>query len=228
MPSAIILATGCCSPGMRGSSSGGPAGVPAAGSLSLIGARVYWSRRPGGNRNGGRFGAARPARPRRRGEPAVAPLRAVRGAARLGRRVAVVAAERLGELRGLAVADRPCDGRHGQRLLAQQLGGVRHAHPLELAAEAGALLGEHALELAPRGRDRVGDGGQREVLVGEIAPNRGQRILEQGSPSVLGGLPHHLGIRPKPPIGCRVLFGSAGLSRLSLAPKEGACTSGTE
>ena len=41
MPSAIILATGCFSPRMRGSSSGGPAGSPAAGSLSLIGARVY-------------------------------------------------------------------------------------------------------------------------------------------------------------------------------------------
>ena len=39
---------GASRPRMRGSSSGGPAGLPAAGSLSLIGARVYWSRRPGG------------------------------------------------------------------------------------------------------------------------------------------------------------------------------------
>jgi hypothetical protein len=41
MPMPIILATGCRSPAIRGSSSGGPPVLPAAGSLSLIGARVY-------------------------------------------------------------------------------------------------------------------------------------------------------------------------------------------
>ena len=69
-----------------------------------------------------------------------------------------MATERLGELRRLAVADGSGDAGYRQRPGAQQLGRVRHAHTLELVAEARSLLGEDALELAAGGRDRVGDG----------------------------------------------------------------------
>src|SRR4051794_10250196 len=81
-PIAIIFAIGCFSPLIRGSSWGsaaGATGVWLSRSDSVTGARVYWTRRSGGELAG-----------------ALAEGR---------RRLAVVAPERLGELRGLTVAD---------------------------------------------------------------------------------------------------------------------------
>src|SRR5215211_948652 len=119
-PIAIIRASGCLSPLIRGScwgSAAGATGVWLSRSDSVTGTRVYWTRRSGG-------------------EPV--------GALPEGRRrPSVVAPERLCELRGLAVPDRRRDPRDRHRADSEQEGGALHPHPLELAPEAGlAALGE--------------------------------------------------------------------------------------
>src|SRR5215210_908522 len=71
-----------------------------------------------------------------------------------GGREALMAAERLGELRRLAVADAVRHFPHGEAAAGEQLGGPLHPHAREVLAERGvADLGVGALQLAPRGRD---------------------------------------------------------------------------
>src|SRR5690242_11201616 len=55
----------------------------------------------------------------------------------VGRSDALVAAEGLGELRGLAVADAVGDLAHGQRARGQHVSGLLHADPGEVVAEGG-------------------------------------------------------------------------------------------
>src|SRR5687767_14431467 len=118
---ASIRATGCCSPSIRGSVSGAPLVVPAAGSVLLIRRALYWK-------------AARPAEPaacprRRAGSPdwcGEQPLSRdpLAWGAHLRGGAAVVAAEGLGELSRPAVANGKGHGRHGRRARLQQLGGA--------------------------------------------------------------------------------------------------------
>src|SRR3954452_25339913 len=86
-------------------------------------------------------------------------------AAAIGRRRdVVVAAERLGELRGLAVADAVGDLPHGQPARAEHLGGAAHPDGGQVVAERRvADLGVGALQLAARRRDAAGDVVEREV-----------------------------------------------------------------
>ena len=142
-PMAIIRAIGCASPSIRGSSWGSAAGATGPTSLSrshsVTGARVYWTRRSGGELAG-----------------ALAEGR---------RRRAVVAPEGLGELGRLAVARRP---RPPRRPACEPTRSSAAACSMRTRwsslSEAGlAALGEGALELAAGGGDRVGDGPQREV-----------------------------------------------------------------
>ena len=75
-----------------------------------------------------------------------------------------MAAERLGELRGLAVADPVGDLADRQAAVGEQLGGALHAHAGQVLAERGvADLGVGALELAPRRGDAA-----RDVVEGEV------------------------------------------------------------
>ena len=75
-----------------------------------------------------------------------------------------MAAERLGELCRLAVADAARDVGDRQVGALQQRGRVLHAHRGHLVAErAAGELGEHALELALGGRDLAGHVAEREV-----------------------------------------------------------------
>ena len=97
-------------------------GCPAAGSLSLIGARVLLD-------PSGRAGASGGERRARRRRAAMLPsARPTAGA--------VVAAERLGELRGLAVADRPGDRADRQR--ARRAAARRRAPCARAAAPCGS------------------------------------------------------------------------------------------
>src|SRR3954447_22835705 len=81
-----------------------------------------------------------------------------------GGREALVAAERLGELGGLAVPDPARDLAHGQAAAREQPGPAPPPGPREVLAERGvADLGVGALELAARGRDAAGDVVERQV-----------------------------------------------------------------
>src|SRR3954447_6087712 len=91
----------------------------------------------------------------------------------VGRGDAVVAPERLGELRGLAVADPPGDLPDGQRVVVQQLGGLLHPDAGEVLAEGRvADLGVRALQLAAGGGDAPGD-----VVEGQVGP---ELLLDDG------------------------------------------------
>ena len=105
----------------------------------------------------------------------------------------MVAAERLGELRRLAVADGPRDLATGSVPGCSSSAACAMRTRWSSRRKLVPCSAKHALELAAGGGDRVRDGGQREVLVAEVARDRGQSLLEKGSPSVLGGLPHHRG-----------------------------------
>ena len=75
-----------------------------------------------------------------------------------------MAAEGLGELGGLAIADRARHLVHGQGAISQQLRGLGHADLLQVGAEAGLTgLGEGSLELSPGGGDLKG-----HVIEGEV------------------------------------------------------------
>jgi hypothetical protein len=77
-----------------------------------------------------------------------------------------MAAEGLGELRRVSVADRRRHLLDGARPVSQQLHGVFHAHPLELAPKARSTgLRERSLELAARGRYLSRDGVEGDGLV---------------------------------------------------------------
>ena len=79
---------------------------------------------------------------------------------------AEVAAERLGELGGLAVADAVGDLAHGHAAAGEQLGGAVHADAGQVLAEGGvADLGVGALELAARGGDAAGDVVERRAPI---------------------------------------------------------------
>src|SRR3954452_5674101 len=81
-----------------------------------------------------------------------------------GGRKALVAAERLGELGGLAVPDPARDLAHRQAAAREQLGRTLHPDAREVLAERGvADLGVGALELAARGRDAARDVVERQV-----------------------------------------------------------------
>ena len=112
---------------------------------------------------------------------AAAAARAVaarRGSPRARRRVA---AEGLGELRRLAVADPRATSRTRQAAGGEQLGGAVHAHRGQVLAERRvADLGVRALELAARGRDAAGDVVEREVGA-RTRPRRSRRRPRTGS-----------------------------------------------
>ena len=128
-------------------------------------------------RQRGRPGAPGTVRPRRRSGHAAATLAACSAAPARDGRVrrrraarkaegddAVVAAERLGELRGLAVADAVGDLADRQPARGEQLGGALHAHRGQVLAERRvADLRVGALELAARRGDAAGDVVERQV-----------------------------------------------------------------
>src|SRR5215213_8244077 len=96
-----------------------------------------------------------------------------------GGRQALVAAERLGELRRLAVPHAVRDLAHGQAAVGEQLGGPLHPHTGEVLAERGpADLGVRALELAARGRDPARDVVEEDVG-GEVLLDDRDRVVEQ-------------------------------------------------
>src|SRR4051794_34278186 len=126
---------------------------------------------------GGRQGAAR----RGRGAAAPVPERSPVGAEG-GRREALVAAEGLGELGRLAVADTARDLAHGQATPRQQLGRALHPDAGEMLAERRAAdLGVGALELTARGGDAA-----RDVVEGQVRGVLGlddlDGILEEARP----------------------------------------------
>ena len=93
-----------------------------------------------------------------------------RGRAHGGRRVAVVAAERLGELGRLAVADGPRDSWRPAASPSRSSSAARAMRTRWSSwRKLVPCLGEHALELAPGRGDRVRDRAQRELLVRVVA-----------------------------------------------------------
>src|SRR3712207_6723852 len=141
MPIANIRPSGCLGPG-----GGLSSGLETDTARDLI-------------RRGGRKQprSAGPWRLERRGDAAVAG-RFAAGAAEARRRRTVVAPERLGELRGLAVADAVGDLAHRQPPIPQKVEGLAHAHARYMRAEARAAdLGEGALQLPARGGEAARD-----------------------------------------------------------------------
>src|SRR4051812_31893915 len=95
-----------------------------------------------------------------------------------------VAAERLRELRRLAVADAARDLAHGQAGVAEQRRRALHAHARQVLAEGRvADLGVGALQLAARRRDAARDVVEREVG-GELLVHDRDRVLEERRPVV--------------------------------------------
>jgi hypothetical protein len=77
----------------------------------------------------------------------------------------MMAAERLGELRGLAIADAMGDLADRQPACRQQLGRALHPHRGEVLAERGvADLGVGALQLAARRGNAPGDVVERQIV----------------------------------------------------------------
>src|SRR4051794_4861481 len=118
-----------------------------------------------------------------RGRSGIAPV-GERGpvSAEGGGREALVAAEGLGELGRLAVADAARDLAHGQAAPRQQLGRALHPDTGEVLAERRvADLGVRALELAARGGDAA-----RDVVEGQVRAVLGlddlDGILEEAGP----------------------------------------------
>ena len=106
-----------------------------------------------------------------------------------------MAAERLGELGRLAVADAVGDLAHGQAPARQQLGGPLHAHLRQVLAERRvADLGVGALQLAARGRDAAGDVVEGEVARVVLLDDR-DGVVEQAGPVAdgVGALSGHAG-----------------------------------
>src|SRR3954454_10160076 len=102
-----------------------------------------------------------------------------RGRPVVRRRDPVVAPERLGELRRLAVADPPGDLADGQRVVVQEEGGLLHADGREVLAEGRPSdLGVGALQLAARGGDAAGDVVEGEIGA-ELLLDDGGRVLEE-------------------------------------------------
>jgi hypothetical protein len=96
----------------------------------------------------------------------------------------VVAAECLGELRRLAVADLAGDVADGSTVVEQHLAGAIHAYGGQVGAEAAASgLVEDALELTGRGPDRAGDLGNCQRL-GVAALYLTGRIQPQLAPAI--------------------------------------------
>src|SRR5215211_895826 len=90
----------------------------------------------------------------------------MRLAPELGGRRAVVPAEDLGELGGLAVAHRTGHDLDRKRAVEQDLGRPLHPHSLQLAAEARAAhLRQSALQLAAARGDLTGDPREREIRI---------------------------------------------------------------
>ena len=95
----------------------------------------------------------------------------------------MVAAEHLGELGRLPVADRAghCLDRHGAR--EEQLGGPVHAGALELPAEGGAShFGQRTLELAPAGGDLVCHERERQLGIGVAESDHLERFAVEVAP----------------------------------------------
>jgi hypothetical protein len=115
----------------------------------------------------------------------------------------VVAAERLRELRGLAVADAARDRGH-RAAAVEAVGGVSHAHLGQVGAERRVRhLLEDALQLPARGPDRAGH------LVD------GQRLREAAL---------HLGLRVTQDLGAAgVCLGSSFVTVLRHAPYSTHC-----
>src|SRR4051794_13114631 len=111
--------------------------------------------------------------------------------AEIGRCDPVVAAERLGELGGLAVADAVGHVADGEAPDPQQLGGAVHAHGGQVLTEGGlADLAVGALQLASRGGHATGDVVERQVG-GVLVLDDGDRVLEEAGPQADGGWSVH-------------------------------------
>src|SRR2546423_964951 len=139
---------------------------------------------------GGRVGERRPVTvevPARLGGPAAVDrdlslAGAPAFAAKARGRPAVVAAEGLGELRRLPVADTAGDLPDGQRALSQHLERTAHANLREVRAEAGLTgLGERSLELPPRGGQATRHAVELE-LARVLSLDDVDRLLEEGAP----------------------------------------------
>jgi hypothetical protein len=92
-----------------------------------------------------------------------------------------MAAERLGELSRLAVADARRHVADGHAALAEQLQRLPHADLGEARAEARvAGLGEGALQLAARGRQPAGDRVELQVVRVLLLDDL-HRFLEEGA-----------------------------------------------
>src|SRR3954453_12794051 len=111
---------------------------------------------------------------------------AVRPRAVVGRCDAEGAAERLGELGGLAVADPAGDLADGQALVGEQTGGALHAHPGEVLAEGRvADLRVGALQLTARRGDATRDDVDRELRRVLLVDDR-DGVLEERRPVMDG------------------------------------------
>ena len=204
---AIIRATGWRSPAILGSSSGGPAGG-AGGWVPLAHRRASVSVRAR------RYRADRSPLRRRLAQLGEVPAAGRAQAGRRVRRGGGGRPSRTGRAGGSRPPWRP--SATGSAPSSQQLGRARHAHALELGAEARPALAEDALELAAGGRDRVRDGAPatgprpRSRARSPSAPPRTGLAFGAGSTGARTGVyvrKRHLDVP-----GC----GSAGLRRLSL------------
>src|SRR5215213_8626633 len=118
-----------------------------------------------------------------------AALRAPRPICR--RRGPVVAAERLGELRGLAIADAMGDLAHREPAHAEHLGGPIHPHRGQVLAERRvADLRIRALQLTPAGRHAPRDVVEAEVRC-ELALDDRRGLLEEARAMTDGGRALH-------------------------------------
>src|SRR4051794_40786314 len=182
-----------------------------------MGARSYGSHAMDGNAARGRPATTRPSPDASARTPAGAARSEPPGSGRLGRfarrrgtrgRVearpaavrrggdVVVAAERLGELRRLAIADAMGHLANGQAAPAEHLRGALHPDRRQVVAERRAPdLGVGALELAARGRDAARDVVEREVGRVLGLDDRGGVLVEAGAVTDGGRAVHeHQGV----------------------------------
>ncbi len=103
----------------------------------------------------------------------------------------MVAAERLGELRRLAISDAVGHLAHGQAPCGEHLGRALHAHRGEVVAERRVPdLGVRALQLAARGRDAARDVVEGEVR-GVLGLHDGGRVFVEAGAVANGGRAVH-------------------------------------
>jgi len=133
-----------------------------------------------------------------------------------------VAPEGFRELRRLPVSDPRGDLANGWGAAGKQLGGTVHAHARQVLAEGRvADLGEHALDLTPRGRYAAGDLVELEVARVLVVNNPRRFLIQAPSQGFCGGaLKGHVRgeVREAGAQGCRA--GKSGALPLASAVSE--------